>query len=230
MTTIPQPENAPIALTAEETYDVEDLEEAEEAEEDGPEEIYHINSNGFSVLLEDFALNEKTQELWMISMVGSEKATKAIWAALLNSPPHPATISVTKRTGAAGWNDLITCQLANLQKDLWQNFRIRIPSINQHHMLLYHRCTEPNFTQDKSFVILENPGQNMAEQHFNYLNKRTQVPMAPHWADWIWEQARINSEAVPLKTARRQAYYCQPSDDAITQRISYAVKERILTA
>ena len=227
MTTIPTQDNDHSLIEAD--PEAQDFEE-EPDEEEGPDQIYHINSNGFSVLLEDFALDEKTAQLWMISMIGSEKATKAIWAALLNSPPHPANISVTKRTGAAGWTDLIKCHLAKVEKESWQNFRIRIPSINQHHMLLYHRCTEQNFTQDKSFVILESPAQTMAEQHFNYLNKRTQVPMAPHWADWIWEQARINSEAIPLRTARRQAYYCQSSDEQLTERLSHAIKERILTA
>ena len=53
-------------------------------------QLYTITAGGFSASCDGFAREPETDGLWFLSMVGSQTALKAIWAALLKQPPEAA--------------------------------------------------------------------------------------------------------------------------------------------
>ena len=55
-----------------------------------PRELYTVSAGGFSATADAFARDPDSEGLWFLSMVGSQSAVKAIWAALLKQPPAAA--------------------------------------------------------------------------------------------------------------------------------------------
>ena len=53
-------------------------------------ELHTISAGGFSATADAFARDPDSEGLWFLSMVGSQSAVKAIWAALLKQPPDAA--------------------------------------------------------------------------------------------------------------------------------------------
>ena len=51
-------------------------------------QLYTITAGGFSATCDAFASDPEQNHLWFVSMVGAQTSLKAIWAALLNSPPN----------------------------------------------------------------------------------------------------------------------------------------------
>ena len=56
----------------------------------GPDDLWTISAAGFSATVDAFARDPESHGLWFLSMVGSQTALKAIWAALLKQPPESA--------------------------------------------------------------------------------------------------------------------------------------------
>ena len=54
------------------------------------DDLHTISAAGFSATVDAFARDDRDRTLWFLSMVGSQTALKAIWAALLKQPPEAA--------------------------------------------------------------------------------------------------------------------------------------------
>ena len=64
--------------------------------------LHTINAASFSAVADAFVQDE-AEGLWFLSMIGSQTAVKAIWAALLKQPADPVwLIQGTAGTAAAG--------------------------------------------------------------------------------------------------------------------------------
>ena len=64
-----------------------------------PEELYTINAGGFSATADAFARDPDSYGLWFLSMVGSQTAVKAIWAAPAQAAAGPRPHHQGARTG-----------------------------------------------------------------------------------------------------------------------------------
>ncbi len=190
-------------------------------------QLYTITAGGFSATCDAFASDPAENQLWFVSMVGAQTSLKAIWAALLNSPPQPAFLI----KGAA--DDLHEggyerCQIPEGSIGTWKTKLARLPQAGAWHALVYTQMAELSFERD-AFLLLTPDPQQAPELHLRFLNQRTELPLHRSWAGWLWEQG-LESEAIrPLKSEGIHAWYCYHAPDQLEMELSAAVKYGALT-
>ena len=185
-------------------------------------QLYTITAGGFSATCDAFASDLEQNHLWFLSMVGAQTSLKAIWAALLNSPPSPAFLI----KGAA--DDLHEggyerCQIPEGSIGTWKTKIARLPQAGAWHGMVYTQMAELSFERD-AFLLLTPDPEQAPELHLRFLNQRTELPLHRSWAGWLWEQG-LESEAIrPLKSEGLNAWYCYHAPDQLEMELSAAVK------
>ena len=185
-------------------------------------QLYTITAGGFSATCDAFASDPEQNELWFVSMVGAQTSLKAIWAALLNSPPQPAFLI----KGAA--DDLHEggyerCQIPEGSIGTWKTKLARLPQAGAWHGMVYTQMAELSFERD-AFLLLTPDREQAPELHLRFLNQRTELPLHRSWAGWLWQQG-LESEAIrPLKSEGLHAWHCYHDPDQLELELSAAVR------
>ena len=185
-------------------------------------QLYTITAGGFSATCDAFASDPEQNELWFVSMVGAQTSLKAIWAALLNSPPSPAFLikGAADDVHEGGYE---RCQIPEGSIGTWKTKLARLPQAGAWHALVYTQMAELSFERD-AFLLLTPDPEQAPELHLRFLNQRTELPLHRSWAGWLWEQG-LDSEAIrPLKSEGLSAWYCYHAPDQLEMELSAAVK------
>ena len=184
--------------------------------------LYTITAGGFSATCDAFASDPEQNHLWFVSMVGAQTSLKAIWAALLNSPPSPAFLiqGAADDVHEGGYE---RCQIPEASIGTWKTKLARLPQAGAWHAMVYTQMAELSFERD-AFLLLTPDAEEAPALHWRFLNQRTELPLHRSWADWLWEQG-LESEAIrPLKSAGLSAWSCYHDPDQLEMELSAAVK------
>ena len=185
-------------------------------------QLYTITAGGFSATCDAFASDPEQNELWFVSMVGAQTSLKAIWAALLNSPPSPAFLikGAADDVHEGGYE---RCQVPESSIGTWKTMLARLPQAGAWHAMVYTQMAELSFERD-AFLLLTPDASEAPALHLRFLNQRTELPLHRSWAGWLWEQG-LESEAIrPLKSEGLHAWYCYHAPDQLELELSAAVK------
>ena len=106
-----------------------------------PEDLYTINAGGFSATADAFARDPDSCGLWFLSMLGSQTAVKAIWAALLKQPPDLAHI-IKGADGMALSGGYQRCVVPRETVGTWTTKVTRLPVSGGWHALVYTTLAE----------------------------------------------------------------------------------------
>ena len=211
--------------------------EGEAAEElqtyrDNPQarELHTIHSDGHSATVEAFALHRETQELWFLSIVGSHFAVKGISDAM--RPPLRREGRITK--GAGGMldfsEDFPACQLS--PRASWRTRMARLPQSKAWHHMMYTPMGMPNpptgQTGEATFLLLAEKEEDGPARHHLYLDKRCELPLHPHWSQWLWLRGLVEGEIQPLESQHVKAWLCHPNVAKLTTDLSSAVAGGLL--
>ena len=195
--------------------------------DDESRQLYTITAGGFSATCDAFACDPEQNHLWFLSMVGAQTSLKAIWAALLNSPPSPAFLikGADDDVHEGGYE---RCQIPEGSIGTWKTKLARLPQAGAWHAMVFTQMAELSFERD-GFLLLTPDRQQAPELHLRFLNQRTELPLHRSWAGWLWEQG-LESEAIrPLKSEGLHAWYCYHAPDQLEMELSAAVKYGALT-
>ena len=192
-----------------------------------PRELYTVSAGGFSATADAFARDPDSEELWFLSMVGSQSAVKAIWAALLKQPPDAAHL-LAGTDGMALSGGFHSCAIPHETVGTWTTKIARLPVSGGWHALVYTRMAEYAFERE-GFLLLA-PGEEEAPAlHQRFLDRRSPLPLHRSWAEWLWRRGLARREILPLQSAGIHAYRCQPDAEALREDLSVAVASGTLT-
>ena len=185
-------------------------------------QLYTITAGGFSATCDAFASDPEQNQLWFCSMVGAQTSLKAIWAALLNSPPSPAFLikGAVDELHEGGYE---RCQIPETSIGTWKTKIARLPQAGAYHAMVYTQMAELSFERD-AFLLLTPDASDAPALHLRFLNQRTELPIHHSWAEWLWEQG-LDSEAIrPLKSEGLHAWYCHHDPLGLEAELSAAVR------
>ncbi len=191
-------------------------------------QLYTITAGGFSATCDAFASDPEQNQLWFVSMVGAQTSLKAIWAALLNSPPSPAFLikGAVDDLHEGGYE---RCQIPEQSIGTWKTRIAKLPQSGAHHAMVYTQMAELSFERD-AFLLLTPDAAAAPALHLRFLNQRSELPLHHSRADWLWQQG-LESEAIrPLKSVGLNAWACYHDPQLLETELSAAVKYGALKA
>ena len=118
----------------------------------GPDDLWTISAAGFSATVDAYARDPESHGLWFLSMVGSQTALKAIWAALLKQPPEPAHLA-QGADGTALSGGYRRCAIPQATVGTWTTKIARLPATGGWHALVFTKLAQYGFESD-SFLLL----------------------------------------------------------------------------
>ena len=193
----------------------------------GPEDLHTISAAGFSATVDAFARDERDQALWFLSMVGSQTALKAIWAALLKQPPEVAYLA-RGADGTALSGGYQRCMIPRHTVGTWTTKIARLQATGGWHALVFTKMAEFGHETD-SFLLLAGDERGAPALHHRFLDRRSPLPMHHSWAGWLWERGIATGEISPLQSAGIAAYLCRPDGELLRNDLSEAVASGVLT-
>ena len=192
-----------------------------------PDDLYTVSAGGFSATADAFARDPDSGGLWFLSMVGSQTALKAIWAALLKRPPESAHL-LAGTDGLALSGGFHRCEVPGETVGTWTTKIARLPVSGGYHALVYTRMAEYAFERD-AFLLLA-PGEAEAPAlHHRFLDRRSPLPLHRSWAEWLWRRGLAKGEISPLQSAGVHAWRCTPDAEVLREDLSVAVGSGLLT-
>lgn len=198
-----------------------------------PEPTYYLTTEGFTVGVQAYALQPEREYLHFLSAVGSQTALKAVRAALRRNGDSEAAIHLQSPDPAEsiefGYRQF---RLHPYDREKWRSAIARLPS-GQHHMLLYptFAIPEPDLeeTNRHSGFLMLCPEDEEPEARFHfYVDRRSDLPIHPYWAKWLWQRSLHNTEATPLETAGIKAWTCYVNQSKLREDLSQAVSKGLL--
>ncbi len=188
---------------------------------DGGDQLYTISAGGFSATVDAFARDEQTEGLWFLSMLGSQTAVKAIWAAMLKQPPEAAFL-IRGADGLPHAGGYQRCFVPEETIGTWTTKIARLPSSGGWQAMVYTKLAEFRFERDE-FLLLAPDEDAAPALHRRFLDRRSDLPLPPDWADWLWRTGLRHETIVPLESVGIAAYRCVPNHDLLHEELSQAV-------
>ena len=194
---------------------------------EGGNDLYTISAGGFSATVDSFAREEQSEGLWFLSMLGSQTAVKAIWAALLKQPPEAAFL-IRGADGLPHSGGYQRCIIPEETIGTWTTKITRLPSSGGWQAMVYTKLAEFRFERDE-FLLLAPDEEAAPALHRRFLDRRSDLPLPPDWADWLWQTGLRQETIVPLESVGVAAYRCSPNHDLLREELSEAVASGRLT-
>ncbi len=190
-------------------------------------QLYTITAGGFSASCDAFARDPETDGLWFLSMVGSQTALKAIWAALLKQPPEAAFL-IKGADGLPHLGGYQRCIVPPETIGTWTTKIARLSAAGGWHAMVYTRMAEFAFEREQ-FLLLAPSEREAPALHRRFLDHRSDLPLHHSWADWLWRTGLNDETVVPLQSAGVTAYRCRPDHERLREQLSEAVAAGRLT-
>ena len=194
---------------------------------EGGNDLYTISAGGFSATVDAFARDEQTEGLWFLSMLGSQTAVKAIWAALLKQPSEAAFL-IRGADGLPHSGGYQRCLVPEETIGTWTTKIGRLPSSGGWQAMVYTKLAEFRFERDE-FLLLAPNEEAAPALHRRFLDRRSDLPLPPEWSDWLWQTGWRHETIVPLQSVGVAAYRCSPNHDLLREELSEAVASWRLT-
>jgi hypothetical protein len=181
-------------------------------------QLHTIRAAGFAATVDAFA--QDGEQLWFISMLGSQQGVRALWARLVKG--ETAYLSEGDLDGGS------PCWLAREAWGTWRFHGARLPSSAAYHGMLVpdlssYTCERPDF------LLLARAEEEAPMLHYRFLNRRVNLPLHPSWAEWIWDRGFASGESEALQSVGIHAYRCCPDTRQLEEDISTAVRRERLT-
>ncbi len=181
-------------------------------------QLHTVHIAGFTATVDAFA--QDGEQLWFISMLGSQQSVRALWARLVKG--ESAYLSEGDLDGGS------PCSLAREAWGTWRFHGARLPSSAAYHGMLVpdlgsYACERPDF------LLLARAESEAPALHYRFLNRRVDLPLHPSWAAWLWDRGLASGETEALHAAGIHAYRCRADVHQIEADIGDAVRRGWLT-
>jgi hypothetical protein len=152
--------------------------------------------------------------LWLISLLGSQQAVKALWAQLVKG--ETATLTTEGRRAQF-------CALMPQGPRSWHLFKASLPASGGYHAVLVPEAVL-FMTERPEFVLLRRSADDPATLHYRFIYRRVALPLHRSWADWLWARALKVGESCRLESWGLEAYRCTPDEAALTADLTAAIQ------
>lgn len=191
--------------------------------------IYSVACAGFGATVDAYAYDEVRQRLWFLSMVGTQTATKAIWAAILKKNPVPALIkeeqpeTEQEQPRPRSIRALVPRETAAS----WTAKQVRLSLSGAYHTLLYPAVAYPNYKEDHNyFLMLVREQDKPATQYYQFVSQRCHLPLHPSWSNWLWDWARMQTGMVTnLSGIGIDAWLCRNDFGTLKPDLTFAIRQ-----
>ena len=198
-----------------------DLNTASVEPDAAPTQLYTISAGGFSATVDAFARDPKSEGLYFLSMLGSQTAVKAIWAALLKQPPEAAFL-IQGADGLPHSGGYQRCLVPEDTIGAWTTKIARLPGSGGWQAMVYTKLAEFRFERDE-FLLLAPDEESAPALYRRFLDRRSDLPLQPEWADWLWQTGLRRETIVPLESVGVAAYRCTPNHSLLREQLSESV-------
>ncbi len=176
-------------------------------------QLHAIRAAGFTATLDAFA--QDGEQLWFMSMLGSQQSVRALWARLMKG-----------ETAYLSENDLGSGSPCWLAREAWGTWRFhgaRLPASAAYHGMLVpdlaaYRCDR------QDFLLLARSEDETPALHYRFLNRRVDLPLHPSWANWLWDRGFASGETESLHATGLHAYRCRPDTRQLEEDIAESVR------
>ena len=184
-------------------------------------ELYTVDAVGYNAVADAFARDEENEQLYFLSMVGTQTSVKAIAAALLKLNPEPAYLSRQDNFNHAigGYQ---RCLIPPHTVGTWTIKSKRLPRTKTTHMMIYTRVAEADYERD-DFLLNARHEEELPTLYHAFLDRRSELPLHPSWTDWLWTRAVRQEEAVKLQSLGLTSYYCNTNTKHLRNDVGLAV-------
>jgi hypothetical protein len=180
--------------------------------------LHTIRAAGFTATVDAFA--QDGEQLWFISMLGSQQSVRALWARLVKG--ETAYLSEEELGGGS------PCWLSREAWGTWRFHGARLPA-----SAAYHGMLVPDFAtytcERRDFLLLARSENEAPALHYRFINRRVDLPLHPTWAEWLWDRGCSSGETEALDSVGIHGYRCRPDVREIEEDIGAAVKRGRLT-
>jgi hypothetical protein len=181
-------------------------------------QLHTIRAAGFTATVDAFA--QDGEQLWFISMLGSQQSVRALWARLVKG--ETAYLSEGDLDGGS------PCWLAREAWGTWRFHGARLPSSAAYHGMLVpdlasYTCERPDF------LLLARTEDEAPMLHYRFLNRRVDLPLHSTWADWLWDRGFGSGENEALLSVGIRVYRCRTDIRQLEEDIGDAVRRGRLT-
>ncbi|MCC6173835.1 MAG: hypothetical protein IT305_00915 [Chloroflexi bacterium] len=183
-----------------------------------------LQAGGFGATVDAYAWEPETDtstprmRLWLISLLGSQQAVKALWAHLIKGE----TATLSTQGGRAQF-----CALSIQRPRAWRFFRASLPTSGGYHGMLVPEVALC-IAERPEFVLLRRSADDPTTLHYRFMNRRVTLPLHPTWADWLWIRALRTGEARRVESWGLEAYRCSPDEAALTADLTAAIEHGAL--
>jgi hypothetical protein len=180
-------------------------------------DIPHIRNYGFNAYLDAYAI-DRWGAAYFLSLIGPSTAVQSIIASLLSRSGYVEI-----------FHDGFPCEgIALPYKMKFKTIVRRLPSRQQHAILYSEIASSDN--SDKLFLVIVKDESLAHEVFFQYLDRRTDIPLHKSWSKWLWDKLFDLEDITQLKTYGIHAYLCDIYEDTLIELITEAVKSGELGA
>ncbi len=190
--------------------------------------LWTVSAGGFSATADAFATIPRgnsdilDHDIWFLSMVGPQTAVKAVWAALLNSPPAAAYLTPGAE-GLALEEGYRRCWIPEISVGTWTTRITRMAQGMGYHAMVYTRMAEHSFEQ-VDFLLVAQEEADAPSLHHRFLDRRISLPLHYSWAGWLWERGIAKGETTPLECNGIHAWRCIPNEAQLGKDLSEAIR------
>jgi hypothetical protein len=181
-------------------------------------QLQTIRAAGFTATVD--ACAQDGEQLWLLSMLGSQQSVRALWARLVKG--ETAHLSEDDLSGGS------PCWLAREAWGTWRFHGARLPSSAAYHGMLVpdlasYTCERPDF------LLLARADGEAPMLHYRFLNRRVDLPLHPSWAEWLWDRGFGSGETEALLSVGIRVYRCHTDIRQLAEDIGDAVRRGRLT-
>lgn len=179
---------------------------------------YRIIVEGIEAYCFDLIVDKETSQCaYFLSLAGYQTAVKGILANFLKGE----TLAVTIGKKTYWFNRLSGGYLMKIKK---------MPSQYCHGMVVAKMIGSQNGEeQSKEFLLITKDLDKVKDQFYRCLDARTEVPLDPSWAEWLWRLFEEKEWLTMLKTlaGQNQGYLVSVQPEEVISEISRAIKSKV---
>ena len=192
-------------------------------------QLYTITAGGFSATADAFARDPETDGLWFLSMVGSQTALKAIWAALLKQPPEAAFL-IRGRGRAAARRRLPALHRPRQRRSAPGRPRSRACPLRAAGTRWSTRGWPSSHSSASSFLLLAPSEREAPALHRRFLDHRSDLPLHPLLGRLALAHGTERRDRRRLAVGRRHRLPLpSPDHERLREQLSVAVAAGRLT-
>lgn len=181
--------------------------------------LHEISAGGVAAYCSDLMVDpEDTEQVYFLSVAGYQTAVKGILANFLE---HNRL------------NLMIEGRIHYIQR-YFESYFLKVKKLpsGYSHGLAFLKTVRPEQMEDNSdheFMVISNQPDQIKSLFYKHLQARTEIPLHPSWAEWLWRLHEAKEWLVKLQTliGSYQGYLVCLEPEELQAEIAQAIRSKV---